>query len=295
MTTATKNPVQYENDDPYQAAMNPEEGASYTGPKTYFGEIMHFEAEFVGYNPQTRRFETFDPAVHERRSTQIVVRIAPLKTDFQPVERQFLDTSADWKKVMLPSAIALGITARSLSNQFVQYEMRPTGEIYLKLENVDSETKRKFTKEAQQFWTAAGGKADAYNAALMSAGHPEWIPATKERTAPYILAVYPDRDTCQTAADSFFTSRRDRVDAPSSTPTHAAPTAAPRTNASSDQMKAFALKSVSLKWEMAGGKLGEWNTDVFIRFKSMFDGDPSVTSHVTLTDPEVIAITGNPF
>lgn len=294
MTTATKNPVQYENDDPFAAAMNPEEGASYTGPKTYFGEMMHLEATFVGYNPQTRRFEAFDPAVHERRSTQIVVRIAPLKTDFQPVERQFLDTSADWKKVMLPSLIALGITAQQLRGQFVQYEMRPTGEIYLKLDGVDAATKKQQTKEAQQLWTAASGTG-AYNVAAISAGHPEWISATKERTAPYILAVYPDRDTCQTAADSFFTSRRDRVDAPSSTPTHAAPTAAPRTNASSDQMKAFALKSVSLKWEMAGGKLGEWNTDVFTRFKSMFDGDPSVTSHVALNDPEVIAITGNPF
>lgn len=293
MTTATKNPVQYENDDPFAAAMNPEEGASYTGPKTYFGEMMHIEAEFVGYNPQTRRFEAFDSSVHDRRSTRIVVRIAPLKTDFQPVERDFMDYSVDWKKTMLPSLIALGINAQQLRGQFVQYEMRPTGEIYLKLENVPSDIKRNLTKEAQQLWTAAGGKVDAYNAAVMRIGRDEWITATKERTAPYILAVYGSRDECQQAADTFFTSRRDRDNTPAPTPAPSAPSAAPQ--ASNDQLKAFALRSVGLKWEMAGGQVGKWDSNVFAKFEGMFNSDPSVTPHVKLTDPEVIAITGNPF
>jgi hypothetical protein len=289
-TTAPKNAVEFIDDnDPLAAAMNPQENDN--AEATYFGEIMYLAGEFVAYDPQSRRFVPYDAGVHTRRNTQITLKIAPLRADFQAIERQMLDTSSDWKKVTLQSLIALGVAAPALIGKFVQYQLRPTGEIYLKLDGIDKALVRELSREAQQFWTAAGADQAKYNAALMGAGHADWISATKIKKSPWIVAIYPDREACQAAADAFFAGRGGS--AASTAPTPAAATAATAPAGDTSQMKAFALKSAEMKWTLpCGGQVGVFDAAKYEQFKTLFAADPTVSMYLAVDSPEVNAITG---
>lgn len=130
MATAT-----YTTDDPFSAAMNPQERQQ---ERTYFGIVSIVDPWFcvlqkgVGKRP-------FDASADDinQRSTAIKLQIEVEKRDgtTYTIDQDVMDWSKEWREFTLPSIRQLGIDLRDLKNQYVQIKREATGETYTNKSN----------------------------------------------------------------------------------------------------------------------------------------------------------------
>lgn len=298
--------------DELEAEMNQPRATTHELDREYttFAEVMGLELRRVKYDPGLRRFVPADKSDPDSQP-EAYIKLVPMREGALADERNMLNSSLDWREVVMPSLQVLGITFGSLRDKFVQYVMKPTGEIYLdkkSFPDASADDLKGWNKEAQRLWKASITSAAANGSTKLSKineiferliidKHPDWIGAAKIKKAPSIQAVFATRDECQAAADAFYASRRSsNGDNGHEAAPQAAPTAAaPKTAAGNDQMRAFALKAIEFKWQAVGGKLSEYDPAKYTQFTQLFNSDSSVNQYVQLDDPEVIAITGNPL
>jgi hypothetical protein len=153
------------------------------------------------------------------------------------VEYKIIVESNDWTKFLLPSLKALNLDLRNLKGKFVQFQRVPTG--------------RKFPDKTTG--------------------------ELKDHTALKILAVYPDAEACQAAADEFFFKAAHGGEQPAQvalpTPTNGKPTQMERSKAAS---------FLPLLWQSAGKDPA--------RFVEMISKTAAVAEHFDVTSPEVQAL-----
>ena len=125
--------------DPLEVAV---EAAESSGIR--FGKVS-VEGRFVALVKGQGKVD-FDASIHERRNTLIEFSVEPLPDSIfnQLDRREVLAESAVFSKIVMPSLKALGIkkSVGEINDQFVRYELVPTGRTYT---NRDGEKREEST------------------------------------------------------------------------------------------------------------------------------------------------------
>lgn len=155
--------------DAYDAAMTAPPPPSLE--RTVFGEVAIVDPWFCVLQKGAGKVP-FDGTIHDESQKRVSIKlgVACEGKDGTPysVDQDVINASKEWREFTLPSLQAIGKDLRTLAGCFVQVKRKPTGERY-------------------QHKTSG-----------------EW----RDKTALVFVAVYPDKDAMQAAADQFYTSVR---------------------------------------------------------------------------------------
>lgn len=185
----------------------------------------------------------FDPTQHKTEDRRTAIDLTFIPNRGQyNVDRKLIAESNEWAKIMLPSLKVLNTDLRGINGKFVQVQLVPTG--------------RKYTDK--------------------NTGE------EKEYTTFKFIAVYPDLEACQAAADAFFKANGADGAQPQAGSSAPAPAAAKGTLMTRDSAANF-LKGF---WNAANGDVNKFLTNIA--------ANPALAEHFDRNSPEVVALVGQP-